>query len=66
MTTKVLTEEEKEIIELCKIEPGEWWYEKIYGFYALLKRGKVTVPKELIETLELEEDRFVRLTIHKA
>lgn len=63
--TKDLAEARK-IIELCKIEDGEWWIEKVHGFYAVLKGGKVTVPKEIIEKLKLEEDRFVKLTIDTA
>lgn len=59
-----LTEEEK--AEFCKVYEGEWWIEDVHGFYARLKDGKVTVPKEVIKKLKLREDQFLRLHIFEA
>ena len=56
----------KKIAKFMKIEDGEWWIEKLHGFYAILKNGKVTVPQELREKLELEEDQFVKVTVDTA
>ena len=54
---KALTDEEKKIFKLCKIDPGEWFTQTEVGFYAVLTDGKVAVPKEVIEKLKLEEDQ---------
>ena len=53
----ILTDEEKKMLEQCKIDPSSWFTQTEVGFYAVLTDGEVTVPKEVIEKLKLEKDQ---------
>lgn len=63
---KPITDEERKMFKLCHVDPGSWFTITEVGFYAVLKDGKVTVPKEVIEHLKLEEDQLAVLKIDTA
>ena len=58
--------EAKEIAKSVKIDEGDWWTHTDYSFYAIIKDGKITVPKDLMEAMNLKEDEMVSLVIEKA
>ena len=57
---------EEEIRELIKVEDGDWWTHTQYSFYAEIKDGKVTVPKEIMDQLEVKDGDLVSLIIEIA
>lgn len=57
---------EAEKIERCQIHDGEWSEVTEYVFFAKVKESKVTIPKQLLDTVKLRTDDMAQLEIRVA
>jgi len=55
-----------ELLKKCEIHDGQIFTLIQHHFYAEVKQGKITIPKEIIETLHLTEGDMIQIEIDVA
>ncbi len=52
-----------EKLKLIEINEGDWWTQTDYNFFAYAKGDKITIPKEIMDELKIEDEQLLIIRI---